>query len=296
MTSAPVATSVAIARILVATDFSQFSDNALHYALPIAEAYDSDLYVLHAYQTPAPPPPTAEYVAPPVEYDRQHAEQELRMLEGSGLLARRRHSLLVETGGAADVVVEATKKYGIDLVVAGTHGRGGITTLLVGSAAEEILRRVDCPVLIIGPHVPKAPASFKFQRILYATDYLEGSLHAFPLALTFLHDENAQLILLHALTSGGVLPREAQRLIDEGRQRLLRILPKGMVFAKEPIAIAEFGSPAEVILRHAEREGADLIVMGVRTAPSAERATHAPWTVVHRVLRHAGCPVLTVRA
>ena len=154
-----------------------------YYALPIAEAYDSDLYLLHVYQPPVPPPLTAEYTLPLPEYDRRQAEQEFQTLEGTGVLARRRHSFLVESGGVADVVAETVQKCRIDLVVVGTHGRGGMTTLLMGSAAEEILRRVTCPVLTIAPHVPQAPAAFKFRRILYATDYQPGSLHALPHAL-----------------------------------------------------------------------------------------------------------------
>jgi len=63
----------------------------------------------------------------------------------------------------------------------------------------------------------------------------------------------------------------------------------------EPKSIVLQGSPAQKILETAEREGADLIVLGVRETRGFVRATHLP-TVAHQVIATANCPVLTVRA
>ena len=63
-----------------------------------------------------------------------------------------------------------------DLIVLGTNGRRGIGKFVLGSVAEEILRRAECPVLTVGPHSPsEAPHDAKFRKIVYATDFGDGS-------------------------------------------------------------------------------------------------------------------------
>ena len=293
MTSAPVTSTISIARILVATDFSPVSDNALLYALPVAEFYNAALYVLHV-TTPAPLPlPSMEFEPLPSDYGQAQAEEQFQALEKSALLARYRHWLVLEQGEVAALVREAVAKHEIELVVVGTHGHGGVFKMVMGSVAEEVFREVQCPVMTVGPQVPKCER-WGFRRILLATDYQKGSMRALPYAMS-LAQAGAEIILVHALTSGGWLPSEAGRMIAAEETRLKSVLPPEICPDGGVEVVAEFGSPAEVIVRVAEQRGADLIVMGTRQTESRRAATHLPWSVAHQVVHDARCPVLTVR-
>lgn len=293
MTSAPVTSAISIGRILVATDFSPVSDNALLYALPVAEFYNAALYVLHVVMPAPSPMPSMEFEPMPADYGQTQAQEEFRRLEESALLARYRHWLMLEEGEVAAALREAVTKHEIELVVVGTHGHGGVFKMLMGSVAEEVFREVQCPVMTVGPRVPKCER-WGFRRILVATDYQQGSLRALPYA-TSLAQAGAEIILVHALTSGGWIPSEASRMIAAEEARLKSVLPPEICPDGGVAVVAEFGSPAEVIVRVAEQRGADLIVMGTRPTESGRGATHLPWSVAHQVVHDAHCPVLTVR-
>jgi universal stress protein family protein len=73
------------------------------------------------------------------------------------------------------VISAVIQRQNIDVVVLGTHGRGGLKKLVLGSVAEEVVRRVGCPVITVGPHidVPLGEAG-EFHRILYS-DRLSSS-------------------------------------------------------------------------------------------------------------------------
>jgi nucleotide-binding universal stress UspA family protein len=245
---------------------------------------------MHVVNPTPPHLPTMEFEPLPADYDQTRAEEQFHVLEKSALLSRYRHWLMLEHGDVATLVRDAIEKHEIEMVVVGTHGHGGVAKMLMGSVAEEIFREVKCPVMTVGPHVAKAE-QWGFRRILLATDYQEGSIRALSYALS-LAQAGAKIVLVHALTSGGWMPSEAQQMIEAEEARLRKFLPPETAATQ---AIAEFGSPAEVIVRVADTCGADLIVMGARRTESKRAATHLPWSVAHQVVHDAACPVLTVR-
>ena len=102
-------------------------------------------------------------------------------------------------------------------------------------------------------------------------------------------------MLVHALTSGGWMPSEAQHMIATAEEQLRKLLPPESCPEGGPRVVAEFGSPADVILRAAYNYDVDLIVMGARPSESIRTATRLPWSVAHAVVHEARCPVLTVR-
>src|SRR5215472_18764432 len=110
----------------------------------------------------------------------------------------------------------------IDLIVLGTHGRGLIGTLLLGSVAEQVLRHATCPVLTVGPDVLTSLLDReRFGHILFATDFSDGSMHALPYALSLAEENDAELTLMHVLEQLEPLPLEySEELLSEYRQRL----------------------------------------------------------------------------
>ena len=90
------------------------------------------------------------------------------------------------------------------LVVVGTHGRPGISKVLMGSVAERIFRQASCPVLTVGPNVSGEPeAIVDMHTILFPTDFSPESVAAVPYATSLAQEHQARVYLLH-VTSGAV--------------------------------------------------------------------------------------------
>lgn len=177
----------------------------------------------------------------------------------------------------------------------GSHGRGPIGKVLLGSVAEEVLRHATCPVLTVGPDaVPGLLEHEPLSRVLFATEFSEGSLRAFPYALSIAEENNVELILMHVMQRLQPIPVEYwKELLADYRQRLWQLVPNDANLWCKPQVVVEIGAAAETIVRTAHDRQVDLIAMGVHRAGSI--ASHLPWTLVHSVVRHAPCPVLTTR-
>ena len=150
-------------RILVPTDFSATSDAALVVARTMAERFGASLQLLHVLEDPFVGALGTELLI------TETPEIRAAMLDhANDLLARRitpagrdqSHATgEVVMGHGARTIVEYAGEHGIDLIVMGTHGRGGLTHLLLGSVAERVVRTALCPVLTVRGHEPaKEPA------------------------------------------------------------------------------------------------------------------------------------------
>lgn len=288
-------TRIALQNILFATDFSAVSDAALKHALSIARRYDSRVYVAHvirpdAYQLV---PPDAMGVA--LEQTKRYAEEQMARLLVSGCLRGIPHQVLLAQGELWSAMSGMLGEHEIDLVIVGTHGRTGVRKLLLGSVAEEVFRMSPRPVMTVGPKVPgEVSDEREFRRILYATDFTPSSEAASAYALSLAQEHQAHLTLLHVVPEAtDVSARNQARLVEFFRRRLQQLVPEEADLWCEPELLIEFGSPAEQILRLADEQGTDLIVLGVRR--SATFAGHLPPATAYTVVCQAHCPVLTVR-
>jgi len=293
MTAAPIRASapVRFARILVATDFSTCSEHALTYAVAFAIGHQSHLYVLHALHADDP---VRESDQGPgiIDSGRWSAEKQLRKLANSKLLAAIPHEQLLKRGRLWEVVDRFVRSQDIDLIVIGSRGRRGLEKVLIGSHSEDICRHAPCPVLVVGPHAKAVPADFLLRRILFATAYHSGSLHALAYAHSLAERYEAELILFHALRADEFSSASADSLLAQTREQLRHLAPEP---ARLPIrAMAQTcHSAAAAILNVAQEQAANLIVLGAQ-ARSIALATHMPWSTAHRVICDASCPVLTV--
>jgi universal stress protein A len=143
-----------IRKILVPLDFSPPSDHALTYAKALAAEFGASLHVLHVIEDRlmTGPWPVEVYLG---ELPRlregliKDAESRtldcLKAIEKSGIQATGE----VLIGGPFQTIVDLALTSGVDLIVMGTHGRTGITHLLIGSVAERVIRHAPCPVLVV---------------------------------------------------------------------------------------------------------------------------------------------------
>ncbi|MFB3915589.1 MAG: universal stress protein [Terriglobales bacterium] len=293
-----MATSVAPVRIslqniLFATDFSSCSETALPYALGLAHRYGAGLYTVHV----VPPVAGAESL-------RDDAEQEIVALAATQPFGTVKHRELIEEGEISAVLSSLVRQHNIDLIVLGTRGRKGISKLVMGSVAEDIFRLAECPVLTVGPHVPRRMyPNGDLKHVLFATDFGRESLQALPHALSFAREYRANFSLLHVAPvpsppvdeppMGPPPPYFDPRVISAVTLQQLRdLVPEETDLWCEPEYFVEFGMPAETILRVASEESVGMIVLGVRR-PKAWTPYLATGTA-YKVVCHAPCPVLSV--
>ncbi len=137
--------------IVCPTDFSEPSAHALSEAADLAGRMNADLHLVHAWETPVYVYPDGPLVAQPpmgrqLEAELRSAlEQQAKTLSARGL---RVHTHLAQ-GRPHEVIAKVAKEVDADLVVLGTHGRGGIARFLLGSVAERVVRTSEVPVLTV---------------------------------------------------------------------------------------------------------------------------------------------------
>jgi nucleotide-binding universal stress UspA family protein len=136
-----------IHNILVPTDFSDRAMHAFHLASALARDHRAELTVLHVRELPALPFAEFGAVPPPDLPSRSDLMERLAKFEPPD------ESLHIEfviaDGEPGEEIVRVAKERNCDLVVMGTHGRTGLSRLLMGSVAERVMRRAPCPVLTL---------------------------------------------------------------------------------------------------------------------------------------------------
>jgi nucleotide-binding universal stress UspA family protein len=144
---------IKLQHILVATDFSETSDSALDYGRALARTFDASLHVLHVVEYPAlwTTAEGATYdFAMVQEQMEEDARKRLAAIVGLDNGQSPKTTALVKAGASpAFVIADYAKEAQIDLIVMGTHGRGLVGHLFVGSVAERVVRIAPCPVLTL---------------------------------------------------------------------------------------------------------------------------------------------------
>ena len=133
---------VVIKKIVIPVDFSAASERAARYGCALAHSLDARVYLIHVAE------PSVADSMDSLQRACAAARTELaafaRRLEATAPLITE-----VRIGRVAESITKAVKAYGGDLVVMGTHGRTGLSHLMYGSVAEEVIRTVTSPVLVL---------------------------------------------------------------------------------------------------------------------------------------------------
>jgi len=286
-----------IQTILHPTDLSEPAKPALGLAVRLAQAHRARLIVLYV----AAPPvlygelgmaiPIPEMQQKILEADRNKLED---LAAGSGAECR------VVEGVAAAEIVRNAREEPCDLIVMGTHGRGGVARLLLGSVAADVMQKAPCPVLAVKPPGARKPAGEEaaavvsgaaarplFPVILHPTDFSERSSHAFDVACALARG-GGRLNVLHVV--------EAVHVASEGYEQALYERLR-MFETDDPSIQVEYwlreGDPATEILSEASAKQCDLIALGTHGWTGLDRLLMG--SVAQKVLRGADCPVLAVR-
>ena len=288
-------------RILLATDGSSDAKTALewlrHLPLP-ANRKAMVITVVDSSPIPAVPDVVGDLNRALVADARRLADNTASelLLPGGTTIGR------VAEGDPREEIIAAAKAWGADLIVLGARGLGAITEFLLGSVSLGVARHAPCPVLVC-KGTPR--------DIRVVTVALDGSEHArralaWATALPLAEAVRARLVGVaepqrYPASSPGILRERLRAAVDsidaERRAAVARECAAAAETLRGRNARVEIevlsGTPADEIVRDAERHASDLIVVGARGLGAFKRLLLG--SVSESVLRHAPCPVLVVR-
>jgi nucleotide-binding universal stress UspA family protein len=299
---------IQIDRILCPVDFSVFSTRALRHATALARRFQARLVVLHVVPQWRPYANMPAYFPEPMLANPVLCEQvhrDLTAFVADAVAGGVPVETVVREAEPWREILSVADEKAVDLVVMGTHGRGGFEQLLMGSVAEKVLNRAACPVVTVCHEEGRTwEAPGLVQNVLCATDLSPASAPTIRYALSLAAEFQCKLVLLHVLDG----------LADPDSPVYARLPPAVSVLSQhEAVARQQLrdavdadtrawcrveerivpGRPSEEILRAAAQVDADLIVMGGRHGGSLVR--NLLGSTSRSVVRAASCPVLTVR-
>lgn len=290
-------------RILIATDFSATAGVALDWAAELARQRGARLELVHAITLPPSMPEFTPATGPDFSLALQEAAR-ARLDEVAASVKERVPDLdtLLAPGTPSRVILGRAEEVGAAAIVLGTRGLSGWRHILLGSTAERVVQRAQCPVLCVHPedkgrHRP-------IQSILVPTDFSADAELAIAKAHELLAplESGAKLTVVHAFslpieyTAYGPIPMSVNYLKDAGieaERRLFEVETRLKREGLEVETVAREGDPAQVIADEAKQRGVDLIAMGTRGLTGLRHMFLG--SIAERVVLQAPCPVLTVR-
>lgn len=294
--------AVAIRNILVATDFSTYSERALFHAIAVAHAYGSTLHVVHVVQPAffSMIPPDGYMCSPVAEGEaldlaRDDAEKLVAYALRKARCEEVKHRTWVKLGSVGETLCTIIEQEHIDLAVVGTHGRTGLRKLVLGSAAEDVFRHAPCPVVTIGPQCGGAdPERPHLKHILFPTDLTPDSARALPITTAIAAKFGAKITLLHVVEH--MKPEAAhdrERVVGALQHQIKEMAELAAPMLPGTKAEVEFGDAGEMIIQMAGRLKVDLIAFGLKAPDSY--VDRLPWMHAYKIACEAHCPVLSLR-
>jgi nucleotide-binding universal stress UspA family protein len=139
-----------VRKLLLATDLTEASASATNEAFELATRLDASLLVVSVIDPGSLLLPGGRFRAR-LDQVRERQEQLAQALVERGRAAGIDVSFLIWTGDPGDMIVEAAEAEHADMVLVGSHGRGAVGRLLLGSVSEHVVRNAPCPVLVVRP-------------------------------------------------------------------------------------------------------------------------------------------------
>ena len=286
--------------ILAATDFSKDAENAAELARELCPIFGARLHTLHVA----------------VILDDAYLEKEHRrhLEEVAAGAEKARRTVMEDRADAAtdvevtphivrgiapgETIVETASNLGADLIAMGTHGRRGLSHLLLGSVAERVVRTSEVPVLTVRSDAAVNPEGIR--RILVPYDFSEASTLAAQNATAWAAALGAELTLLHVVEpvvypdfySVEVLPDDLMKRLVSRSASALKSAAENLSGSVRNHTAVEVGRAADTIVKFADPERYDLVAMATRGLSGLEHVLLG--SVAESVLRRCGVPMLTI--
>jgi len=140
--------------ILVPTDFSRHAEHALEYAVELAAKLDARIHLLNVVGLPIMGPELGFAVTPSmIDSVMEGNQKELDRLAGVYGTKAAFAPTQLRAGDARSVIEAVADEVKADLIIMGTHGRRGVSRMILGSVAESVVRTAPCPVLLVRAEV-----------------------------------------------------------------------------------------------------------------------------------------------
>ncbi|MBI2213790.1 MAG: universal stress protein [Acidobacteria bacterium] len=277
-------------RILVPVDFTDTSTVALATARRLAEGYDAEMLALFA-DTFVPP---IAYADVPVGWYDENLD-ELKGAATTRLVSYLREHVgevakweaRVVTDTPVHAILATANEWNADLVVMGTHGWSGWRRVLLGSVAESVLHELDVPIVTIR-HRDGEPATGinGIKRLLCPVNYSEVAREAIAVAGSIAEAFDGEIYVVHVIEAERTEPHEGD--LDALREWIPHEMRHRCLYKELVI----HGHAAEMVIDLAAKLESDMIVVGAQHRRFVD--TTVIGTTTERILRHAGCPVITV--
>ncbi len=282
-------------KILCPVDFSEPSRNAFLYAKKIADAFESELVLLHvapniteAYTALMPDFPTFG-----IQKEEQLVEQFNEFVDDwSGKLKK-----VIRAGTPYIEILDFEEKNKFDLIVLGAKGHTKFERLFLGTTGEKVTRKAKCPVLT----VHQTPRDFQIKKILLPIDFSAISYEILPTISAIADKFNSEIDLLHVVETGHHIDKTSQeeeyRYFEKIKERLSEEWELPEKFSS--IECRKFirhhsGSAGYGVLEFAQDWGVDLIAMTTHGRSGFSKALLG--SVTEKVIKIATCPVLSMRS
>ncbi len=298
---------LALRTILVATDFSAASLEALRYAQALASQFKAILHLIHVVDLRQVDPELAPWGLTAAELEdrlrrRLHATARKA---APPIPASRCH---LRTGKAYQMICHEAQRREADLIILATQGIAHVRDVILGSTAQRVVREASCPVLVVRgekellPKVKTPGKQWPVRNILAPVDFSEQSGLGLDYAVQFSRAAGARLTLMHVISipPGSSSPRYVPHDVSALRARersAARVrmdeLVQSMVFGRVPYQtlIAE-GSAAWAVVEAAQKRKTDLIIISTDGRKGVRRIFLG--STAEQVVRHGPCPVLVV--
>jgi len=219
-------------RILVPLDTNRLSEAKMPIAEAQAKAFDAEIILLHVLP---PGPPNSDGVSPTEAQARTYLDAITARLHSEGIKARP----LVRYGPVADTILHEATAQDVDLLVLGSNVRHGLSKIILGSVAEEIVARATCPVLLVRPNVAEA------ERPPAVRNFAEDAARAGPVAPRSLDVRTVEVArIIGSVGRAGELDNnfrinDRRREEDQRFQRVLKAMEDGV--SLPPVVLYKLG-------------------------------------------------------
>lgn len=295
-------------KIMVPTDFSTGSNEAIYFAAMLAEPFASEVNLFHAISLFEADPNNPDYRFPKIEEIyaalEETASERMDEIDKSHKNIKFR-KIMVRGISPTEEIVSFAQDKKMDLIVMGTHGRSGLSHFMLGSVAEKIIRHMPCPVVTIRHPEGKEKRSYDgIKRIVVPIDFSPYSKQAvetaaviaekFGAELQFLHVIEEQVHPAHYVTGKTSIFAFVPDLMNKSEAAMEKFVnPSLKASVQRSFHVVE-GRAHAAIVEFAEQQKAGLIAIASHGLSGLEHFLVGSTT--ERVVRHAKIPVLAVKA
>ncbi|MDQ3190687.1 MAG: universal stress protein [Bacteroidota bacterium] len=272
-------------KILIPIDFSTTSMLAFDHAVNMAKTFKAELYLLHVMEhtllihnifLPETKMVNLGNIA-------KIAEDKLMEL-ASEVSSDIKVETIVAHGKAANEIINASKKIGVDLIIMGTHGSSGIEEFFIGSNAQRVVLGASCPVLTIQSDVK----SKGFDNIVFPVDNSSSSRQKLAHTVVLAKHFNSTIHVLGLLTDDD--NKEKAKTFELKINQVNEFLDKNQI--KHESQIINRDDHANTTMKYAAEKNADLIV--IMTEQEIDSSNLFMGSSAQTIVNHSKVPVLTI--